>query len=919
MPAFASRSHDPATLCFLYVSVSACLLSPRHHRAVSRSISSPSITIALRSTQFWSSFFLATVTPARTSTIHPLRVLRDVCRLRSSHFQYSAPYAAVAKSAHYANPALDLPVRRMDASLHLVLLAMAVTLSSFISSAFSRLQSTIGGDAAGTATLTFEPFLMFVAESLCGFVWFMWKRPNSPASSGIGSLNAANGNAPSSKSGATDWSWGVLIGWGVLLSMMDLFATTMPEGISYSGEFTFGGVYLLVVAGCTIFMYSIWNKHDAAAGGADGAAAPRLHRFALQRWQWTCLLMSAAGSALYAASGEFFDPVDPSSSLGSFCRPEYNCGWGVILAIFRCLMNGSLTVLQEFVLRRYEWHPMFLVGLEGVCGLIILSLFFVFTSVGMPEFFLTEGLNELSLLVSNPLWWITNAGYILNLMVLNTSLMQIIALSGGLFRAIVQPVPRALSWTANVLVGWSQYSFRDSPGYLLVTGAAVLYWRLSFTDAEARVIVQPAHPPGATVSVTVTSVEAAPAAANGDMHIPLLATAHAAASADEKSDSQIPVVVLPTAVTVEPAAAAAAAVASNDSSAAAPLLGGDGKPYARQYSSGWAATPVPTSGGVAWYVVVLGSFGYFVYLLVLCVQTNALPKYDGAGAIILFTAIVGIASGRYVWRRILARLGITAGLGLSSLVPPAVTPSTSIHIGSAPVPWIEQFFYSLVYLGPWLVLAPCFGILNQQMIYAVPEPLPSSPDSDVVLNTLRAFSILVLAWMVLPTGGDFTLVYARRELLTRVVLDLVDGLNLVDPQYLSVLNVDSAYDRTLIDSSILFGGLTLCFVAITGAVSGLRTDELTMFQPNASSSEREVRLFWLLLPYTVSIVFNNFPFLIIRVVLWAHTRSVTLALLGKNVLGLVLCIFFIGSTLKSEYAKSAPAGVTRSAAAVASA
>lgn len=606
---------------------------------------------------------------------------------------------------------------------------------------------------------------------------------------------------------------------------------------------------------------------------------------------------------------------------------ETICAVGIINdMIFHFGFTALQTVLEERLMRRHYMHPVFLIGIEGVAGLIMASALFGAGAVGAHSFYFTHHMNQINQFFTQPLWWLTSIAFMFCILGFNMSLMFVTYYGSATLRTFVESSRLALAWSGDVLTRNAPVAWYLPPGFVLVLGGSLLYfWVTEHERLIRRAVSEPQPSDSAQVVVSVPSPAALipTSGDDGKTDLPMESL-----GPDSNDVAVSRVVVSSTRIDVTPATDATAAVGVDPSD---------------------DSTPHPFAVGV----VVVGSTAYFIYLHVLAHATGAMSTVDMAGSILMMFVVTAVFVARSNPCRVdrhshdagaaakaeestsplLPSAALTSlnGGGSSVPSPPPSLPLVSI---SGNVAWSHTLSYRLititVYWSTWAVFVPIFALLINQTLFADPNPLNTTAYSaNFVTNVLRSFSAVVLGWCLLPLRS-ITVAYGRREVLTRIVLDLVDAFNLVDPSVIisprehggAGLNPNDFIDSILLGASVLFAGLTLLLIAVIGAASGLQDTSTPVMTSSPAAAavavaggsagggagpdpqrsrykrddQNDVRLFWVLVPYVASIVVNNTPFLILRIIIWVHTDYLSVALLAKNVLGVLLCAFFIGST-----------------------
>lgn len=146
-----------------------------------------------------------------------------------------------------------------------------------------------------------------------------------------------------------------------------------------------------------------------------------------------------------------------------------------------------------------------------------------------------------------------------------------------------------------------------------------------------------------------------------------------------------------------------------------------------------------------------------------------------------------------------------------------------------------------------------------------------------VIVCLQGSIILILLAFALRRDWQIDILLKEKDVLTRAVLDFVDIFNLVEVLSANeCVGVGSFLPEESSIEKAIQAFCTMSFLIVYGA--------LTLFE---NSEQVEVAEFHF---YYVSMLVQNFPFLIIRIVIWARYKLYSLGFLVKNVIAIAFCL-----------------------------
>lgn len=201
----------------------------------------------------------------------------------------------------------------------------------------------------------------------------------------------------------------------------------------------------------------------------------------------------------------------------------------------------------------------------------------------------------------------------------------------------------------------------------------------------------------------------------------------------------------------------------------------------------------------------------------------------------------------------------------------------------------------LALFGVVINLMACFTMLTRQAYYHRQSDEFIGP--RFIIMSLQGSIILVLLDFFLYTQGKLDNLLNCKDVLTRMLLDFVDIFNMVE--ILSIngcVGVGSFVSEESSTEKAIQAFCTMSFMIL------VRLPPNVEFMTQLNEGNREQRL-WQGTPgekiyyflISVSALYQNLPFLVIRIVIWAQYKLYSLGFLLKN---LTVIILFIQSLLK---------------------
>ena len=203
-------------------------------------------------------------------------------------------------------------------------------------------------------------------------------------------------------------------------------------------------------------------------------------------------------------------------------------------------------------------------------------------------------------------------------------------------------------------------------------------------------------------------------------------------------------------------------------------------------------------------------------------------------------------------------------------------------------------------VGVVINVMTCFTMLTRQAYYH------RQPDEFIgprfIILSLQASIILILLNFFLRKGGKVDSLLDNKDALTRVLLDFVDIFNMVE--ILSVndcVGVGSFVSEESSTERAIQAFCTMSFgIVLTGTIPyevGMDVSTLPVGEENHQRSPRTRGEPLHFKTMFVSGLYQNLPFLVIRIVVWARFRLYSLGFLVKNV---IVIIFWIAMLYRGD-------------------
>ena len=178
----------------------------------------------------------------------------------------------------------------------------------------------------------------------------------------------------------------------------------------------------------------------------------------------------------------------------------------------------------------------------------------------------------------------------------------------------------------------------------------------------------------------------------------------------------------------------------------------------------------------------------------------------------------------------------------------------------------------------------CFTIFTRKAYYHL------NPENTIgprfVIFSLQG-SIVVILWaFFLQRKFKVKKILKDKDLISRAIFDFVDIFNLAEllsPD--QCIGVGSFVSENSHTERAIQAFCTMSFFIVFGSfVAALGEDHDYMEQQGGL---RRASIFWV---HSLSVLFQNIPFLVIRIIVWAEYRLYSLGFLAKNVMAIVVCV-----------------------------
>ena len=210
------------------------------------------------------------------------------------------------------------------------------------------------------------------------------------------------------------------------------------------------------------------------------------------------------------------------------------------------------------------------------------------------------------------------------------------------------------------------------------------------------------------------------------------------------------------------------------------------------------------------------------------------------------------------------------------------------HYNDFPEIYKATFIKDQPSCGVALNMMACFTMLTRQAYYR------RQPDEFIgprfIIVSLQASIILILLDFVLQRVGHLESLLDYKDVLTRMLLDFVDIFNMVEILSVNVCVGVGSYVSE--DSSTERAIQAFCTMSFMIVLFG-QTRDTGFLRFEAEEEQQSPRTFGENLYSKITIfsgLYQNLPFLVIRIVVWAQYKLYSLGFLVKNVTVIVLSI-----------------------------
>lgn len=201
---------------------------------------------------------------------------------------------------------------------------------------------------------------------------------------------------------------------------------------------------------------------------------------------------------------------------------------------------------------------------------------------------------------------------------------------------------------------------------------------------------------------------------------------------------------------------------------------------------------------------------------------------------------------------------------------------------------VAVYFQQLRMVGVVAVLMSTFTMLSRTAFYHLDHK--PTIGSEFVIMSLKC-SIFVFIWAMLAYKRFRPLaIKANRHTIIQVILDNCDIFNLIE-----TLSQDRGLGKCISENSSLenaiqvFGTLAFVILWLEPSLGKAVNESKKAFKPTMEGFGSNRSIYNIIVQW-VSLLFNNIPFLVIRIIVWVNYDIYNICFVAKNVIFIIFCV-----------------------------
>jgi len=214
----------------------------------------------------------------------------------------------------------------------------------------------------------FCTFIMFIGELLCLIPYFIFNANSNKKVEKKRTINSGKGSSYNSHSSRSQSLVGKSDGTEIVKPELSVFWVIIPALFDMCGS-------TLLFLGLTNMASSVYQMLRGSVILFIALGSIKLLKRRLFRHNWLGMILVLIG-LLLVGIGYIYDIHNKE-------KDAQTSPWGVIMVIASCIFTAGLFICEELLMTKYKCHPLKLVGLEGLWGVII-YLVFLFLAYYIP-------------------------------------------------------------------------------------------------------------------------------------------------------------------------------------------------------------------------------------------------------------------------------------------------------------------------------------------------------------------------------------------------------------------------------------------------------------------------------------------------------------------------------------------------------
>merc|ERR1719221_499372 len=167
--------------------------------------------------------------------------------------------------------------------------------------------------------------------------------------------------------------------------------------------------------------------------------------------------------------------VNPTASSAAAVSASFTSRLlGIALCVGAQVFQASMLVYEEKIMSQYKVHPLKVVGMEGVCGIVFGGLVLVLLNVFQVEN-TPVALHQMQ--HSKPLL-LAVLGSIMSIALFNYSGVTVTQQASAVSRSTIDVSRTILIWAAELALGWNYFNILQLAGFIILAAGTMIYNRI---------------------------------------------------------------------------------------------------------------------------------------------------------------------------------------------------------------------------------------------------------------------------------------------------------------------------------------------------------------------------------------------------------------------------------------------------------